>query len=246
MAPSVDFNAYQYTDLVHREADVYANAKYQIILGYLAGRRQLRVLNAGCGSGELSFLLAVAGHAVVGIDPAQEYIDLAKRRTPAELSGRCFFQVSSIEGFVSAEQFDCVIATDVLEHIKDDTVAWGKLVQLVKPEGDIVITVPALPSLFGYHDELLGHFRRYTKTSFRNLIAGSGIESKQLRYFGFTLIPICLLYSRIWRKPYPVASARPGSGAILRQGLLKLLLTADRFCPLPLGISLIFWGVKAE
>lgn len=241
-----EFNEYQYNDLLNREVDLYAAAKYQIILGYLAGRRQLRVLNAGCGSGELSFLLAAAGHTVVGIDPAQEYIDLAQQRIPAEALGRCSFRVSSIENLPAQEQFDCVIATDVLEHIKDDATAWGKLIQLVKPEGDIVITVPALPYLFGYHDELLGHFRRYTKTSFRHLIAGSGVESKQLRYFGFTLIPICLLYSRIWRKPYPVAPARPGSGAILRQGLLRLLLTVDRFCPLPPGTSLIFWGVKAE
>ena len=239
------FNQYQYDDLVNRETDVYANAKYEIILRYLRGRTPLRILNAGCGSGDFSFLLAVAGHIIVGIDPAKEYIDLAKRRTPVELSGRCSFQVSSIEGFVSAEQFDCVIATDVLEHIKDDAVALKKLVQFVRADGDVIITVPALPVLFGYHYEQLRHFRRYTKKSLRRLVEQSGLlQLKKLRYFGFTLIPICWLYSRLWRKPYPVASSGKGIGVLLRKLILGAIMAYDRFVPMPLGTSLIFWGSK--
>ena len=52
--------------------------KETAVLDWLAGRERLRVLNAGCGSGELSLRLAAAGHRVVGIDPGADYIDLAR------------------------------------------------------------------------------------------------------------------------------------------------------------------------
>lgn len=240
-----NFNKYQYDDLLNREADVYANTKYQIILGLLAGKSGLKILNAGCGSGELSFLLARAGHTVVGIDPGAEYIALAEKRVPESLRLRCSFQVSSIESFFSTEKFDCVIATDVLEHIADDHTAAQKLADLTVEGGDVIVTVPALPALFGYHDELLGHFRRYTKTSLRRLMQGiEGVTLKKLRYFGFTLIPICYLYSKVWRKPYPIVSSSKGFSSLVRKLILGLMLTFDRFITMPLGTSLIFWGKK--
>lgn len=240
-----NFNQYQYDDLLNREADVYANTKYQIILGFLAGRSGLKILNAGCGSGELSYLLASVSHTVLGIDPGKEYIDLAKKHTPEALRTHCSFAVSSIENFSTAEKFDCVIATDVLEHIADDLTAAKKLADLVVDGGDKIVTVPALPALFGYHDELLGHFRRYTKTSLGNLMRGVlGITFKKLRYFGFTLIPICFLYSKLWRKPYSVTSSGKGFGAIVRKLILGFMLAFDRSITMPLGTSLIFWGAK--
>ena len=240
-----NFNQYQYDDLLNREADVYANTKYQIILKFLAGRSGLKILNAGCGSGELSFLLAAAGHTVVGIDLAPEYIALAEKHTPEHLRSRCSFRVSSIEDFGNTEKFDCVIATDVLEHIADDLTAAKKLTDLIAERGSVIVTVPALPALFGYHDELLGHFRRYTKASLGTLMLGVGnITFKKLRYFGFTLIPVCYLFSKVWRKPYPVASSGKGLGSFIRQLILGSMLTFDRFITMPLGTSLIFWGKK--
>lgn len=240
-----NFNQYQYDDFKNREADVYATAKYKIILGYLAGKQKLSILNAGCGSGELSFLLAAAGHTVVGIDPGAEYVALAEKHAPESLRNRCSFQISSIENFTSQQKFDCVIATDVLEHIEDDGTATAKLRDLAVPGGDIIITVPALPWLFGQHDELLGHFRRYTKASLSRLISGAGgITFKKLRYFGFTLIPVCYFYSKVWRKPYPVMPPGKGLSLSIRQFILGSMLVFDRFIPMPLGTSLIFWGTK--
>ena len=56
------FNHYQYDDLVNRENDPYAKAKYQILLDYLEkkGYSNLDILNAGCGSGDLSILLVMS------------------------------------------------------------------------------------------------------------------------------------------------------------------------------------------
>jgi 2-polyprenyl-3-methyl-5-hydroxy-6-metoxy-1,4-benzoquinol methylase len=242
MSPPPVSNPYQYDDLLIREHDLYANTKYQILLGHLAGRQGLRVLNAGCGSGELSLQLAAAGHRVLGIDPDSDYIRLA--RANAERAGvvNCSFAVSSIEDFQTDETFDCVVATDVLEHIADDEAAFARLVGLLAPGGTLLLTVPAGQWLFGFHDESLGHFRRYSAASLRRLLAPR-CDIAALRYFGFSLIPVCLLYSKLLRKPYPVGESGDASQSPVVARALRSLLTIDRLLPMPFGTSLIVKAV---
>jgi SAM-dependent methyltransferase len=231
-------NPYQYDDLLVRSNDLYANTKYQILLRHLKGEHALSILNAGCGSGELSLQLAAAGHRVLGIDPGPDYIDLA--RLNAEKTGidNCSFHVSSIEEFTSEEKFDCVVATDVLEHIADDNAAFEKLVQLVNPGGILLITVPAGPWLYGFHDESLGHYRRYSRRQLARLVSPL-CRIDALRYFGFSLIPVCYLYSKLLRKPYPVGESSDASKRPVVASALRWLLQLDRLLPLPLGTSLI-------
>lgn len=234
------YNQFQYNDLLARHDDAYAVAKYQIIVDFLAKHAPARILNVGCGSGELSYLLAAAGHNVLGIDPVKEYIDLAENKKPICLEKSCFFKVGGIEDFKEKGEYDCVIATDVLEHIPDDGRALRRMAEMLHPGGFLIITVPALPVLFGYHDEQLGHERRYTKSGMRRLVLKDGLfEMIRLRYFGFFLLPICLLYSKILRKSYPVSPARKGRLFFLRAAILKAIFYFERLLSPPLGISLI-------
>jgi len=241
------FNHYQYDDLVNRENDPYAKAKYQILLDYLEkkGYSNLDILNAGCGSGDLSILLAKAGHKVVGIDPSEEYIELARKRVE-QSEVDCEFRVESIKN-LSDKKFDCVIATDVLEHIKDDYGAMEKLSFVTRPTGLIIITVPALQTLFGYHDEQLGHFRRYNSQNLKRLISSpKGVKIVKLRYFGFTLIPICYLFSCLLRRPYPMGSGEKKLKGTIQDLILNILLNIDRLLPLFLGTSLICFSRKSK
>ena len=228
---------------MERSKDPYAAAKYSVIERYLSPRKRLRILNAGCGSGELSFRLAAAGHDVVGIDPASEYVTLAERGAHAIGLQRCSFEVSTIESFTAREPFDCVVATDVLEHIEDDRTAFDRLVDLVKPGAPVVITVPAMQSLFGFHDEQLGHYRRYSKTTLRRLMERR-CTMQFVRYFGASLIPVCLLYSRILRRAYPVAESGDSQRSPLLAPVLQSVLTLESRIPAPLGISLIAAGLS--
>jgi hypothetical protein len=77
--------------------------------------------------------------------------------------------VSSVPGInkvreIPQQLFDMVIMLDVLEHIEDDKAFLAHdVVPRLKPESNIVISVPAHPSLFTSHDVFLGHHRRYTR-----------------------------------------------------------------------------------
>jgi SAM-dependent methyltransferase len=237
-------NAYQYQDLRERSADQYASTKYDILLGWLAGHERLNVLNAGCGSGELSLRLAAAGHTVVGIDPGADYIDLARSNLEAYPGADCTFSVCSIEEYEPSGPFDCVVATDVLEHIEDAQTAFDKLVACVKPGGDVLITVPAGQYLFGFHDEQLGHYRRYSRKSLAAL-AKDSCHVRRLRYFGFVLLPVCWYFSKFRRIPYPVAASGDKAKRPLTAGLLGTLLTLDRLVPMPFGTSVLMHATKA-
>ncbi len=145
------FNAYQYQDLLARSRDLYAHTKYRILLEWLGAEpKPLRILNAGCGSGDLSFLLAEAGHDVMGVDPSREYIELARQTAGALAIPRCTFKVCSIEDLQVSQPYDCVIATDVIEHIRDDVKAVEKLIACARPGGLLMLTVPAGQWLFGF------------------------------------------------------------------------------------------------
>ena len=234
------FNQAQYDDLRVKSQDAYAQAKYDVLLAYLAAHERLRVLNAGCGSGELSLRMAARGHTVVGIDPEPAYVRLARANAAGVYPG-CSFEVSSIEEYRGPGDFDCVIATDVLEHIADDRAAFAKLVGLARPGGLLLLTVPAGPWLFGYHDEQLGHFRRYTRSSLGRLVAGA-CTVDAIRYFGFSLIPVCYLYSKLLRRPYPVAESGDSTRRPLVARALRGLMELERRIALPLGTSVLFKG----
>lgn len=231
------FNQAQYADFLAKSEDVYARTKYDILRDWLRGRGRLRVLNAGCGSGELSLLLAADGHRVVGIDPAPEYIQLAHNRAADRFPDTTFL-VSSIEDYAGPGDFDAVVSTDVLEHIEDDRAAFNRLVSLVRPGGLVLITVPAGQWLFGYHDEQLGHYRRYSARTLRRLVSDTCCVRK-VRYFGCTLIPVCLVFSKWLRKPYPVAQVGAGSKQSLMSRVLRGLLAVERRVHLPVGTSVL-------
>jgi 2-polyprenyl-3-methyl-5-hydroxy-6-metoxy-1,4-benzoquinol methylase len=234
------FNPAQYEDFLVKSEDVYARTKYEIILGWLRGRGKSRILNAGCGSGELSMLMAREGHQVVGIDPEPEYIRLANARAANHFPD-CQFHVSTIESYRGPAEFDAVISTDVLEHIEHDRVAFDKLADMVRAGGQIILSLPAGQWLFGYHDEQLGHYRRYSAATLRQLVS-ERCRVQRLRYFGFTLIPICLAYSKLMRKSYPIAGVGSGKQSLVSR-VLRGLLAIERHVHLPLGTSVL---VSAE
>src|ERR1700722_18144676 len=111
------FIQFQYDDLAAKSQDLYANTKYVIVQRYLRGLADLRILNVGCGSGELSLQLAARGHRVLGIDVEPAHIELARKNAArAGSPANCDFIAAPIEDFRPGTLFDCVVSTDVLEH----------------------------------------------------------------------------------------------------------------------------------
>jgi 2-polyprenyl-6-hydroxyphenyl methylase / 3-demethylubiquinone-9 3-methyltransferase len=105
-------------------------------LDSLAG---LRILDIGCGGGILSEPLARLGAAVVGADPSETNIAVAKEH--AAQSGLAIDYRSTTAEVLSeaGEAFDVVLAMEVVEHVSDVGLFVGLAAALVKPGGIMII-----------------------------------------------------------------------------------------------------------
>src|SRR5690606_29556027 len=79
----------------------------------------LRLLDIGCGGGIVAEPLARLGAAVTGIDPAAENVEAA--RLHAAKGGLSIdYRATIVEALAAtAEQFDIVVASEVVEHVAD-------------------------------------------------------------------------------------------------------------------------------
>src|SRR5258705_11080582 len=79
--------------------------------------------------------------------------------------------------------FDAIAYINVLEHIEDDAAELANALAALRPNGHLLVFVPALAWLYGDFDRQVGHFRRYTKRGLCDLVAGAGFTTVKARYF---------------------------------------------------------------
>jgi SAM-dependent methyltransferase len=157
-------------------------------LGLRAGDR---VLDMGCGAGRHAFEMYRRGGDVVAFD--QDADELAG---VLELFGAMREAGEAPEGAeadikqgdaralpFADDEFDRVVAAEVLEHIPDDTAAIAELVRVLRPGGTIAVTVPRwLPERIcwalsdAYHQVEGGHVRIYTGRELVGKLTTAGLE----------------------------------------------------------------------
>jgi 2-polyprenyl-6-hydroxyphenyl methylase/3-demethylubiquinone-9 3-methyltransferase len=101
----------------------------------LDSMKGLRILDIGCGGGILSEPLARLGAAMVGVDPSETNIEAA--RAHAETSGLAIdYRCTTAEQLAEQrEQFNLVLAMEVVEHVADVPLFVASCAALVKPGG---------------------------------------------------------------------------------------------------------------
>ena len=231
--------AESYTEADHafRDGDTYAQAKYDLTADWLdrlprpTGVRPTLV-HIGCGSGLFNRLAVDRGYEVRAFEPDPSAFRMALASCPPD---HCRVEQLGLADVRLDAPADVVVMHDVLEHIEDDADAVARLHALLRPGGTLVLSVPALPALFGYHDEQLGHFRRYTRATLR-IVLEPHFTILRLRYFGFTFIPVTAWFSKIARRPYPTATV--GERGLLGRAFEAACRFEERV-PFPLGTSLV-------
>lgn len=155
------------------------------------------VLDAGCGAGRhVCEAFRVKGVNVVGIDLNWE--DLRKAATTLYLMhcengggyGHCLISRADVAGLPFKDgAFDAVICSEVLEHIPDGRAAIRELVRVLKPGGELVVSVPRyLPERIcwalskDYHTEPGGHIRIYRKRELQSQLEAAGTACRAVRY----------------------------------------------------------------
>ena len=143
--------------------------------------------------------------------------------------------------------FDAVFIFDVLEHIESDDVVLSEIRRVLRPEGKLLLTVPAFMFLFGLQDVVSEHKRRYRLRPLADLMKRQGFEVDYATYFNTLLFPpIAAL--RLVRKVFPEKPVEGRSDFDLRlpealETLLEKLFALERHAidraSLPFGVSIL-------
>ncbi len=155
----------------------------------LSLEEKLNVLEVGCGTGALRDQLeSVTNWTVHGTDLNKDALSRVK---PAR--GRTMYYDVCEEREPFLEAYDIVVLFDVLEHIQDTRPFLNSLLRHLKPQGLLLINVPALQTLYSNYDEIVGHVRRYNKKNLSEEFRDFNFKIEGLCYWGFSLVPILAL-----------------------------------------------------
>ena len=146
--------------------------------------------------------------------------------------------------------FDAPTSGETLEHLDDDRAAARELARTLRARGRLVVTVPALRSLWTASDDYYDHRRRYARRELVDVISSAGLSVDRARFWGF---PFTLAYDTLFLLPMNRRRAQRGAvPAIARAGrssllvaIVRAVLSLDRlFSFIPFGPGLLLVATK--
>ena len=210
--------------------------KAKLIHSLLTGRK---ILEVGCGTGNLLQFLYDDKVELSGSDYSDIYLSKAREKNPKIK----FFKADLLQkkSWIHLEnEFDSVIASEVIEHIEDDLEALNTIHKILKPDGILVLTVPAFNSLYSSLDKKIGHYRRYSKKSICNVVKKAGFRVERIRYWNLLGMIGWLITFKILKKDLKTAE-RTSLGSIL-----GLWLKFESLIPMPIGLTIFVQARKIE
>lgn len=168
------------TLLAISEADAFNKWMYTVIAPYLNGD----ILEIGSGIGNISRYFISHNKQITLSDIRNKYCGFLSDH----------FQKPAYNIDLVHERFDTIykdhignydslFALNVIEHIKDDSLALTNASRLIRSRGTLVILVPAFPNLYNVMDKELHHFRRYSRKEINEKITAAGFKVKDSFYF---------------------------------------------------------------
>ena len=136
------------------------------------------------------------------------------------------------------ETFEMLMLLDVLEHVEDDVGFLSELVeQRLNDGGQVLVSVPAWPSLFSSHDTHLKHFRRYTPQTGRQMLEASGLKVLQSGgLFHSLLLPRAMgVLKEKLSGPQPFVGLSQWRAGPLVTGVIQAGLSSDNWMTRTLG-----------
>jgi SAM-dependent methyltransferase len=158
-------------------------------------------LDVGCGTGEAMSTLAglftpeqqgpepMVG-AVAGTDLSPLVLGHVRRRDPAT---RVLRSLATDLPFPD-EMAGSLVSLCVIEHLDDDLAALREYHRVLRPGGVLYVSVPAYQWLWGVHDELAAHRRRYSTRRLLAAVEAAGfVVDRHTHFFSFLVPPAVLV-----------------------------------------------------
>lgn len=234
----------EYARMAEREANYWWHVgRLKIIETYLEkttrGKRDVRILNVGCGTGGTMPVLERYG-TVDSVDVSDEAIASMRRLGYNRVQKMTGPELPCLDA-----SYDIVGAFDVLEHIENDAAALREWGRALREDGSILLTVPAYQWLWSSHDVALHHFRRYSMARLKRVAATAGFATRQASYAFVFSLPLVAGFRFLQKKgdcgktPETSYVDVPSWVNSAFTQLLFLEAKAHRYLPFPAGTSII-------
>jgi SAM-dependent methyltransferase len=169
----------------------------ELILSFMKTQqktKQLKILDAGCGTGRMAELLSDFGE-VYAFDYSPFAIELAKKRK------KIHFTIQNINTWKEEPfKFDIIVCNDVLSHssINSDYDILVKFYNSLKNDGILITNNSAFEILKRNHDNVVHQIKRYRKKEFLTMIKSIGfikvISSYRLPHLFLVIVLLKLFY----------------------------------------------------
>ena len=165
------------------KANFYRSYQFSLIKKYIRGS----ILEVGPGNCIYLTDYSKICNKITLIEPTRKYFNFLSKKKKK-------FKIVVKKNYKSLKKksFDTILYLDVIEHIKDDVKEIKKAYKYLKKNGTLIICVPAFQFLYSLYDKKIGHYRRYDKSSFKNLLKHCNIKNYKMRYFDF--VGFCLIF----------------------------------------------------
>jgi len=217
----------------------------RIVYDHLASSGKTKLLEIGCATGE--FIQQIVENQNLEITGSEIYLKgllYAKNNLP----NVDFIQFDVTQGVVG-EEFDLIVAFDVIEHIENDVAALTNINKMLRKGGSLIITVPQHMFLWSNLDEILKHKRRYSRRELVTKLRENGFDIGYATSFLFALFPV-MLFSRIFDRRLDHSQSDELNSVALKKRVVfpkPLNWILDQFMRIDealirLGVSLPFGG----
>ena len=193
MPPSTNALESHLTPQLDRSRDFFWHRlRWRAVRRYVPAGTPFRLVDVGAGAGLLGEYLAAER-------PEVEYRYLEPIASLEETLERRFGPQANARELARYEGARLVTLLDVLEHQQDDVSFLSDLVARMEVGSRLILTVPAMPSLWSSWDESLGHYRRYTRASLTSATSRLPLRRIEMNYLFPEMVPAALLRRR--RRP---------------------------------------------
>ena len=147
------------------------------------------------------------------------------------------------------DSFDVVTALDVVEHCEPEAQVLSELLRVLRPDGRLLLSVPAYQWAWTQFDVDAGHYRRYTRKRLVRAVEAAGATVERATYIFATTLPLFAAerIGRKLRRPAREPASLPEVSPAVERTLMTLC-RMDRWLlsrrDLPFGSSVVLAATK--
>lgn len=153
--------------------------------------KNIRILDAGCGTGGLmSFLIQKGYNDIEGFDFSEDAVSFCRERKLRVQQ----IDVTNFNSEFPDLSFDVIVNNDVLYQFEDKIIIKSikNLERKLKPEAMLVSNNNAFNIFYGTHDIAVGGVQRFTKTDFEGYLKQTRLRILTYSYWSLFLSPLIL------------------------------------------------------